>query len=127
MDDEDIAVFIPTGDDSHMGVIRVKYEIARKCVCSGDCCAVGMLAGCAAAMTDDVVAFRGVVERPIDEAAAIQTVWAVGSGAGTAVRRDLLHRTPAAVPTQHQRLATPKVIDLADKRTGRLDDFTALR
>ena len=40
MDDEDISVFIPTGDDPHMGVIRVKYEIAGKRVCPGDCCAI---------------------------------------------------------------------------------------
>ena len=52
MDDEDIAVFIPPGDDSHMAVIRVKYEIAGKCVCPGDRRAVGVLAGRAAAMTD---------------------------------------------------------------------------
>ena len=52
MDDEDIAAFIPPGDDSHMAVIRVKYEIAGKCVCPGDRRAAGMLAGRAAAMTD---------------------------------------------------------------------------
>ena len=44
MDDEDIAVFIPTGDDSHMGVIRIEYQIAGKRVCPGDCRTVGMLA-----------------------------------------------------------------------------------
>ena len=52
MDDEDISVLIPTGDDPHMGVIRIEYQIAGKRVCPGDCRAVGMLAGRAAAMTD---------------------------------------------------------------------------
>ena len=67
MDDEDIAVFIPTGDDSHMGVIRIEYQIAGKRVCPGDCRTVGMLAGRAAAMTNDVGSFRGVVEHTIVE------------------------------------------------------------
>ena len=33
MDDEDISVFIPTGDNPHMGVIRIEYQIAGKRVC----------------------------------------------------------------------------------------------
>ena len=37
MDDEDIAAFIPTGDDPHMGVVGVEYQIAGKCICPGDC------------------------------------------------------------------------------------------
>ena len=110
MDDEDISVLIPTGDDPHMGVIRIEYQIAGKRVCPGDCRAIAVLAGCAAAVTDDVVTFRGVVEHPIDEAATIQTVWAAGSGAGTAVCCDLLHRPPAAVPSHRKGLSAPEVI-----------------
>ena len=126
MDDQQIAVFIPAADDADMFIIVIKHQIAGNGLIPGDAGAIGVLAGCSAAMADDIASVRGIVEHPIDKAGAVQAVGTVGAGGGAALRRDLHGGSPSGIPSQRKGLSTPEIVDLADKGTGGLEDFPAL-
>ena len=78
-------------------------------------------------MADDIAAAGLIVKHPIHKTAAIQSVGAVSSGGGAACRSDLPQLAPSGVPANHEGFSSPKIIHLADKRTGGAYHRFALR
>ena len=77
---------------------------------------------------DTVKKLAGLIEEnPIHKAAAIQSVGAVGPRGGAACRCDLPQLAPPDVPADHKGFSSPKIIHLADKRTGGAYHRLALR
>ena len=107
-----------------MCILRVEDKIAGRGVIPRNTSAIGMLVSSAAAMPDHIGPFADIIEDPIDEAAAIQTIRPIGSSSWATVCPNLLDGTPTGIPTDHKRFSTPKVVDLSDERTCRLYDFS---
>lgn len=57
----------------------------------------------------------GVAQRPVDHAGAVQAKGPVSASGRTARRRDLLERSPAAVPAYGMRFPAPKIVYLPHK------------
>ena len=66
-----IPVILLTANDTDMGIVRVKHQVAGLCVRPRNIGAVRVLHRGAAAMSDDVTAARGIVKGPIHESTAI--------------------------------------------------------
>ncbi len=126
MNYQKIAAAIPAGDDSDVRVIDVENQIPGLGVGHGNICAVVMLAGCTAALTEDDFSVGSVIEYPIHEAGAVEAEGAVGAGGLAAFGPYLLKLAPSGIPTKHTRFPAPKVVDLADKRKGIADYLLSL-
>jgi len=85
VDCQQIAALVPAADDADVLIVRVEYEITGDGLRPCDLRAVGMLGVGAAAVAENVVPARGVVEYPIGKAGAIEAVGPVGAGGGAAV------------------------------------------
>ena len=71
MNDDKVSVFIPAADNADVGILRVKYKVARQGIVPRDGGAVVVLGCRAPAVADDVLAAAGVVENPIDVSCTI--------------------------------------------------------
>lgn len=80
MDNQNIAAVVPTSNNSDVRVIGVENKVPGLSVGHGNICAVVMLAGCAAALTEDDFSVGSVIEYPIHEAGAVEAEGAVGAG-----------------------------------------------
>ena len=96
MDDQEIAVCVP----ADMRIVRVEHQIARLRVAPCDIRAIAVLCRCTAAAPRIVTAVRRIVERPIDETAAIQSERAHRAGGAAARRCDLRWNAPAVIPAE---------------------------
>ena len=70
----------------------------------------------------DVCALGGVVEDPVHEAGAVETVGPVCAGGGAACRPDLGALPPSGICAEDKRFAAPEVCDLysaSGRRQGR--------
>ena len=110
-------------NDTDVLTIGVERQIAGLRTIPRYNVAIAVLAFSAAAVTNNVLASAGIIEYPVDKSGAIQPERTHSTGRGASVRPHLRRRPPAAVPPKHERLATPKVIDLAQQRVSRQHDF----
>ena len=96
VNDQRLAALVRADEYAHMAVTGVKHQIAGQGFAPRDWGAVAVLAGSAAAVTDDVA--QRVVEYPVHKAGTIQAEGAHGSGGSAAGRSHFCGRTPALVP-----------------------------
>ena len=118
VDDEQFTVCVSAANNTHMGIIRVKHQVAGLSVLPTDIGTIAVLHGSSSTVADDVAAAGLIVEHPINESRTVQPVGAIGSRGGAARRCDLPQLAPSGVPANHKALAAPKIIHLTDKRTG---------
>ena len=100
VNDQHVTALIKPTDDAHMGILRVKGEVAGDGLAPGNIGAVAMLHPCAASMSDHITAIADVIEHPIHEAGAIQAVGPYRTAAGTASCGDFPGRPPAGIPAE---------------------------
>ena len=102
MQNENISPLVPAADDPNVSVLRVKDQIPDLRLRPGNAGTGAVLRHSAAAMTDDVLAVRGIVKHPVHEPRAIQAVGPVSACGTAARRRNLREPSPAAVPAQDE-------------------------
>ena len=102
VDNQNIAALVPATDNPDMGILRVKDQITDLGLRPGDAGTVAVLRHSAAAMANDVLSVRGVVEHPVHEPGAVQAVGPVGACGAVPCRCNLCEPPPAAVPAQDE-------------------------
>ena len=65
MNDEQFTVCVPAANDTHMGIIRVEYQVTGLCVHPRNIGAIAVLCGGSSAVADDIAAAGLIVEHPI--------------------------------------------------------------
>lgn len=68
VNNQHVAALIKPADYPHMGILRVKNEVAGDGLAPGNIGAVTVLHSCAAAMSDHISAIADVIENPIHKA-----------------------------------------------------------
>ena len=81
-----------------------------------------MLRGCATAASGQVCTARGVIERPVYKARAVQSEWQHLAGRAAAGCSDRRRRSPAAVPAENEAFAAPEIRHLSEKLIRRQDN-----
>ena len=81
-----------------------------------------MLRGCATTASGQVCTVRGIIERPVHKAGAVQSERKHLAGRAAAGCSDCCWRSPAAVPAEDETFAAPEIRHLSEKLIRRQDN-----
>lgn len=126
MDDLDVAVGIPATHDAYVTVSGIEHKITGLGFAPRDGVAVVVLGDAPATLTNDIASAGDVVKYPVYKPGTVHAVRSGGSGGRASGGGDDSRCSPAGVPSENKRLASPEVVDLTNKRQSVLDDHAAL-